>query len=260
MQAIGLDLKLEGRVALVTGASGGIGGRIAVTLASAGARVALHYRRSEASAAAVAAEIEKAGGKTPLLVQADLAEVESRRALHAAVVTALGAPEILVHNAALYAPETIADDDDLAFLMRWRATMNVNLEAAAHLTFLALPHMRAARYGRIVMISSRAAFRGELTCADYAVSKAGMVNLARSLARSEGPFGITANSVCPGWVETEMAAPDLALHGDEITAEIPLGRVAQPQDVANAALFFASSLGSYANGTALGLNGGSFLH
>ena len=129
-----------------------------------------------------------------------------------------------------------------------------------HLTFLALPHMRAAKYGRIIMISSRAAFRGELTCADYGVSKAGMVNLARSLARSEGPFGITANSVCPGWVETEMAAPDLALRGDEITAEIPLGRVAQPQDVANAALFFASSLGSYSNGTALGLNGGSFLH
>ena len=251
---------LEGRIALVTGASGGIGGRIAATLASAGARVALHYRQAETAAAAVADEIERGGGKTPLLVQADLADPEARRTLHATVSEKLGPPEILVHNAALYAPETIADGDDAAFLNRWRATMNVNLEAAAHLTFLALAAMRKAKYGRIVMISSRAAFRGELTCADYAASKAGMVNLARSLARSEGPFGITANSVCPGWVATEMAAPDLAERGDEIRAEIPLGRVAQPQDVANAVLFFASSLGSYANGTALGLNGGSFLH
>ncbi|MEO6323403.1 MAG: SDR family oxidoreductase [Thermoanaerobaculia bacterium] len=252
--------ELDGRVALVTGASGGIGSRIAVTLAASGARVAIHYHRSEAGAAAVAAEIENAGGPTPVLVAADLADVEARRALHATVSNRLGAPAILVHNAALYSPETIADGDDTAFLKRWRATMNVNLEATAHLTFLALGAMRAARYGRIVMVSSRAAFRGELTCADYAVSKAGMVNFARSLARSEGPFGITTNSVCPGWVATEMAAPDLAAFGDDIRAEIPLGRVAAPQDVANAVLFFASSLGSYANGTALGLNGGSFLH
>ena len=110
------------------------------------------------------------------------------------------------------------------------------------------------------MISSRAAFRGETDCPDYAVSKSGMVALARSLARAEGPNGITANAVCPGWVETEMAAVDLAARGEAIRAEIPLGRVATPQDVANAVLFYASSLGAYANGTALPLNGGSFLH
>jgi 3-oxoacyl-[acyl-carrier protein] reductase len=87
-----------------------------------------------------------------------------------------------------------------------------------------------------------------------------MVNLARSLARSEGANGITANSVCPGWVDTEMAATDLAERGEAIRAEVPLGRVATPEDVAGAVLFYVSPLGSYANGTALPLNGGSFLH
>jgi NAD(P)-dependent dehydrogenase (short-subunit alcohol dehydrogenase family) len=110
------------------------------------------------------------------------------------------------------------------------------------------------------MVASRAAFRGETDCPDYAVSKAGMVNLARCLARAEGPNGVTANSVCPGWVETDMAAADLAVRRAEIEAEIPLGRVATPEDVANAVLWFLSPLGAYANGTAVALNGGSFLH
>ena len=136
----------------------------------------------------------------------------------------------------------------------------MNLEAAAHLTLLALPAMRKAGFGRIVMVSSRAAFRAETDCADYAASKAGMVNLARSLARSEGRHGITANSVCPGWVDTDMAAADLAAFGDSIRKEIPLGRVATPDDVAGAVLYLVSPLGSYVNGAAIPLNGGSFLH
>ena len=113
----------------------------------------------------------------------------------------------------------------------------MNLEAAAHLTLLALPAMRAARFGRIVMVASRAAFRAETDAASYAVSKAGMVSLARCLARNEGPRGITANSICPGWVDTAMARPDVAARKAEIEAEIPLGRIATPEDCARAILF-----------------------
>jgi len=178
----------------------------------------------------------------------------------AELVASAGAPLILVNNAGIFARNPFTETDDAEFLRRWRRTLDLNLEAAAHLSLLALPAMRQARFGRIVMIASRAAFRGETDCADYAVSKAGMVNLARCLARAEGPNGITANSVCPGWVATEMAEADLLERGDAIRAEIPLGRVASPEDVARAVLFYVSELGAYANGTALPLNGGSFLH
>lgn len=251
---------LRGRVALVTGASRGIGAAIARALAAAGARVAVHYAHREAEARRVAVEIAAAGSPEPFLVRADLGVEAERRRAFEEVRDGIGAPLVLVNNAGIFERNPFTETDDAEFLRRWRKTLDLNLEAAAHLSLRALPAMRRARFGRIVMISSRAAFRGETDCADYAVSKAGMVNLARCLARAEGPNGVTANSICPGWVATEMATADLEERGDAITAEIPLGRVATPEDVANAVLFYVSELGAYANGTALPLNGGSFLH
>lgn len=254
------DLSLEGHGVLVTGASRGIGATIAETLAAHGARVAVHYGRGKAEAEEVAQKILAAGGPEPVVLGARLEHEDERRKLHRDVVSALGDPLLLVNNAALWDRNPFDEPDDALFLSRWRHTLEVNLNAAAHLALLALPAMRKARFGRIVMVSSRAAFRGETECADYAVSKAGMVSLARCLARAEGPNGITANSVCPGWVETDRVAAHLEEHGDAVRAEIPLGRVATTQDVANAVLFYLSPLGSYANGTALPLNGASFLH
>jgi 3-oxoacyl-[acyl-carrier protein] reductase len=252
---------LEGRVALVTGASRGIGAAIARTLAAANARVALHYGSSHEAARAVADSIAAAGHARPLLVSADAADADARRRAMAEVVKGIGAPEILVNNAGFYKPNPFEGTDDDAFLTRWRATLAVNLEAAAHFSFLALPAMRERKWGRIVMIASRSAFRAETDHPDYAVSKAGMVNLARCLARNEGPRGVTANSVCPGWVRTEAVRE--ALDGPqaaEVLTQIPLGRVASTEDVANAVLYLVSPLGSYVNGIAIPLNGGSYLH
>ncbi|MBK9063204.1 MAG: SDR family oxidoreductase [Acidobacteria bacterium] len=252
---------LEGRVALVTGASRGIGADIARTLAAANARVALHYGSSHEAARAVADSIAAAGHARPLLVSADAADADARRRAMAEVVKGLGAPGILVNNAGFYKPNPFEGTDDAAFLTRWRATMAVNLEASAHFSFLALPAMRERKWGRIVMIASRSAFRAETDHPDYAVSKAGMVNLARCLARNEGPRGVTANSVCPGWVRTEAVRE--ALDGPqaaEVLSQIPLGRVASTDDVAHAVLYLVSPLGSYANGIAIPLNGGSYLH
>ncbi len=253
-------LDLGGAVALVTGASRGIGAAVARTLGRHGARVAVACRDRRDDAREVASAITAAGGPPPAVVAADLGDEEARRRLLAEVERLLGPPSILVHNAGVDPRNPFDQADDRAFLARWRTTMNVNLEAAAHLTLLALPAMRRARFGRIVMVSSRSAFRAETDHPDYAVSKAGMVNLARCLARAEGPHGITTNAVCPGWVETDMARASLAARGEEIRGEIPLGRVATPDDVASAVLFLVSPLGSYCNGVALPLNGGSYLH
>jgi NAD(P)-dependent dehydrogenase (short-subunit alcohol dehydrogenase family) len=255
-----IPIDLEGRIALVTGGSRGIGAVIVRTLARAGARVALHYGRSSEAARAVAAEVERDGGIPPLLSAADLARENERRRLFQDVTERLGAPAILVNNAGIYVRNPFEEPDDAAFLGRWRTTLAVNLEAAAHLSLLSLPSMRQAGFGRIVMVSSRAAFRAETDFPDYAVSKAGMVSLARCLARNEGPHGITANSVCPGWIETEMATAEMGARRAEIVRDIPLGRVGTPEDVADAVLFLVSPLGSYLNGAALPLNGGSFLH
>lgn len=253
-------LDLAGSVALVTGASRGVGARCAVLLARHGARVALHFNTHGDAARAVAKECEATGGPVPLLFQADLGREDDRSRLHEEVSGELGAPGLLVLNAGIYERNPMGAGDDREFLRKWRRTQEVNLEACAHLVDLSLPAMRAEHSGRIVLVSSRAAFRGETDCIDYAVSKAGQVILARSLARAEGRHGITANAVCPGWVETDMAAADLAASRPAIEAEIPLGRVATAEDVARAVLFLVSPLGAYVTGAALPLNGGSFLH
>jgi NAD(P)-dependent dehydrogenase (short-subunit alcohol dehydrogenase family) len=171
---------------------------------------------------------------------------------------ALGGIDVLVNNAGIFEPHPIDATSYEEWQAAWRRTLDVNLTGAANACWCAMRHMR--RGGRIVMVSSRGAFRGEPSHPAYGVSKAGIVSLGQSLARALGPRGIAVTSVAPGFVETDMATEALAGEaGERRRAESPLGRVATPEDVAAAVLYLASPEAEMASGSVLDVNGASFL-
>ena len=169
--------------------------------------------------------------------------------------------DVLVHNAGLYEPTPLLDNDGFA---AWRAAMRrqmqVNFWAGADLAYLLAPAMASAGWGRIIQISSRAGLRGEARFAGYAASKAAQISLVRSLAAELGPSGIGCFGVAPGWTETDMAAEALAARGPQLRAEIPLGRVATPEDVAALVAFLVTPAADYLSGNTIDVNGASYLH
>jgi 3-oxoacyl-[acyl-carrier protein] reductase len=246
---------MASRAVLVTGGSRGVGAAVAHAFAERGDRVAVHYGSRAASAREVAAALP---GEGHVVVGADLADPEAVRAMVDEAAAALGRIDVLVNNAGIFDPHPIEATTYEEWQASWRRTLDVNLVGAANATWAALRHMPDG--GRIVMVSSRGAFRGETTHPAYAASKAGLVALGQSLARTLGPRGISVTSVAPGFVETEMAAEALAGEaGERRRAESPLGRVAQPEDVAAAVVFLASPEATMASGSVLDVNGASFL-
>ena len=136
---------------------------------------------------------------------------------------------------------------------------SVNLFSAANLTFLVLQHMRGRGHGKIINVVSRSSHRGELAYADYAASKAALNNFTKSIARSCAMDGITSVAIAPGFIETDMAAGALEIEGEKVTAEIPMGYVGKPEEVASIIAFFASDEANYANGATIDVNGGSYV-
>lgn len=260
------EVSLSGRNVLVTGSSRGIGRAAAILLAKAGARVAIHYGKDEAAARETLASCEAAGDgaeAAPAIFRADVSRAEEVRALVDAVRARFGAIHILVNNAGVSHSNPFDEPDFAKWQAGWRRMIDVNLLSAAHATWCVIPEMKARRDGRIINIASRAAFRGETGGPDYGATKAAMVNLTRSLARAMGQYGIVASCVAPGWVETDMARghfddnPELERMA---IGEVPLGRLATPEDCAAAVLFLAGPGGAYMNGVTIPVNGGSFLH
>lgn len=170
-----------------------------------------------------------------------------------------GALETLVNNAAIFEENPFFGNSYEAWRAGWQRTFEVNVFGAANLAYLALQGMRERRRGRIINVVSRAAHRGEMSFADYGASKAALANLTKSIARSCAKEGIVSIAIAPGFIKTDMALPDLEERGAEIAAEIPLGYVADPEEVAPIVAFFAGGAGDYANGATIDVNGGSYV-
>ncbi len=244
---------LKDKVALVTGASQGIGRDTALALSEAGAKVALAARNEE-KLTALAEEIAAAGGEA-LVVKMDVADAEQIKAGFRAVVEKFGKLDILVNNAAI-------TRDGLALRMKaddWDAVLRTNLTGAYICIQQALSVMMRARAGRIINISSVVAHTGNPGQANYVATKAGLIGLTKTIAMEIASRNITVNAVAPGFVETPMTdvLPDKVK--EELKTRIPLGRMGAGRDIAAAIVFLASDEAGYITGHVLDVNGGLYL-
>jgi 3-oxoacyl-[acyl-carrier protein] reductase len=239
-------LALNGRVALVTGGSRGIGRAIAVAFAEAGAAVAVNYRQREQEAADVVATIERAGGHA-FAVRADVSSRDEVDAMMRQVDAHLGPVDVLVNNAGI---ATILDLDELTEA-EFDRTLAINLKSAFLCITAVLPGMRARRWGRIVNMSSAAARGPGLVGVHYNASKAGLEGLTRGYAARLASEGITVNAVAPGPVDTEMAEP---LKRSNIAARVPVGRLGVADEIAQAVLMLVGN--GFITGQTIPVNGG----
>jgi 3-oxoacyl-[acyl-carrier protein] reductase len=248
-------IDLSGKIALVTGASRGIGRETAIRLSAAGAHVAINYNHSEAEAAWLVREL---GAERTMLVRADVGDPRAVERMIAEVLQRFGRIDILVNNAGWHDYNRFEGDDYAAWQRGWQKSMEVNLFGAANATFLAMRSMRANGGGKIINVASRAAWRGETEFADYGAAKAALVNLTRSIARACAKDNIVATCVAPGFTDTDIARHELETRYEEIVSQIPLRRVGTVDDVAATILFLASPWADYLNGVTVDINGGSW--
>jgi len=241
------------KVALVTGASQGIGRAVALRLAKDRAAVAL-AAHNENNLKEVAAEIKNAGGSAEIFVL-DISSEESIKAAAKAVLAHFGKVDVLVNNAGI-------TRDNLLLRMKktdWDDVLQTNLTGTFLLTQAIMGSMIRARSGRIINISSVVGRMGQAGQANYAASKAGLIGFTRSLAREVASRGITANVVAPGYIESPMTAVLDAKQNESILTHIPLGRIGSDADVAHAVSFLASDGAGYITGAVLDVNGGMFM-
>mgnify|MGYP000534319566 CR=1 FL=1 len=241
---------LEGKTAIVTGASGGIGKAVAIALAKEGAAVAVHFHGNEEKALLVKKEIEEAGGKAEIF-RANVADFEECNALVKAVAKTFGSIDILVNNAGVSDSMMTIDCNPEHF----QEIINLNVNAVFNAIQPSVELMKEQGGGCIINTSSMVSKYGQPGGVAYPTSKFGVNGLTISLARELGQYGIRVNAVAPGITRTDMVA---ALPEEEIQpliATIPLGRIGEPEDVANACLFLASELASYVSGEILAVDG-----
>lgn len=238
---------LTGKCALITGASGGIGGSIAKALHGAGATVALSGTREE-PLKALAAEL----GARAHVLPCNLSDAEAVDALPKQAIEAMGACDILVNNAGITRDQLfmrMSDDE-------WQSVLDVNLTSTMRLCRGVMRPMMKARWGRIINISSIVGATGNPGQANYAASKAGMVGMTKSIAYEVASRGITANAVAPGFIATAMTDKLTDEQKDKINVQIPAARMGKPEEIAAAVLYLASPEAAYVTGATLHVNGG----
>lgn len=250
------DLKLRGRVALVTGGSRGIGRAVAGELAQQGVKVAVNYASAEASAREVV-ELAASSGVKAISVRGDVSRTAEAEEVVCRTVEELGGLDILICNAGIWEGARVEEHTE----QLWERLLETNLKGTWAVCRAATPFLKEGGWGRIVIVSSTAGQRGEAFYSGYAASKGGQIALTKSLAAELAPFNVTVNAVAPGWVQTEMTAAVLADAEAcaEILRAIPLGRVASPEDVALPILFLCSDWARHITGEVLNVNGGSVL-
>jgi 3-oxoacyl-[acyl-carrier protein] reductase len=246
--------KLDGRVALVTGASRGIGAAIARAFGREGARVAVNYHRSPAKAAEVVAAIQATGAKA-LAVQADVADGPAVRAMVERAVAALGPIDVLVNNAGIVDATPLDQmSEDV-----WDRLIATNLRSVFLCTRAVLPAMLARGRGKIISVTSQLGQKGMPNHTHYAAAKAGVIGFTRALAREVGPRGIHVNAIAPGPIETDLMGPITDEFRREKSAIFALRRLGLPEEVAPTAVFLASDDSSYYAGQTLCPNGGDIM-
>ena len=244
-------IDLSGKVAVVTGASRGIGAGIAERLAAQGAKVVVNHRASAEGAEAVAARIREAGGEA-VVVQADVSHSADAQRLIKTAIETFGGLHILVNNAG-------TTRDMVIMMMKeedWETVIRTNLNSTFYCSKAAVRHMMRKRYGRIINITSVVGLAGQAGQTNYAASKAGIIGFTKSLAKEVGSRGITVNAVAPGFVPTaltEVLTEEQRAQAIEMT---PLGRLGSVEDVANAVAFLASDEAGFITGQVLSVDGG----
>lgn len=246
-------MKLEGRKAIVTGGSRGIGRAIALMYAKEGADVLVNYHSNDAAAKETVAEIEKLGRKA-VAVAADVADYKSAQNMVDECVKQLGGVDILVNNAGVSKPSMLLKmkEED------WDSIIDIHLKAAFNTTQAAGRYMKGKNYGKIINVISTAGIFGTIGQINYASAKAGIIGFTKSASRELGRYNINVNVICPGITKTEMTGK---LQTDEklkkiYEGRIQLGRFAEPEEIAPAFVFLASDDASYITGQVLGVDGG----
>ena len=242
---------LAKKVALVTGASRGIGRGIALEMAREGADIVVNYARSDDQAKQVGRSIE-ALGRRVVVAKADVSRRKDVEAMRKQVLREFGGTDILVNNAGVHhhLKSWEMDEDE------WRRVLSVNLDGVFLCSKAFSREMRAKKWGRIINISSAVAFTGTDHEAHYGASKAAVIGLTKSLALELAGYSVTVNAIAPGWIETDMTSGMTPEEKNRALQSIPLGRIGQPEDIAHVAAFLASEKASFMTGQTIHVNGG----
>ena len=244
---------LQDKVALITGGARGIGRAIAIELASRGASVAINYRSSSAEAEKLSAEVQEMGVES-VLIPGDVSSRDESKHVMEAVMDSFKRIDILINNAGITRDRTVRKMTE----KEWKDVLNTNLNGTFYCTRAALPSMIQRKFGRIVNIASFVGQAGAFGQANYAASKGAVIAFTKSVALEMAQYNITANVVAPGYTATDMVTGIPRRVLEEIESRIPLGRLAEPQEIAKAVAFLVTD-GNYITGHELNVNGGFYM-